>query len=353
MNNLNKIAIAVSVICCSTTASLHAQTAAYNPSWYFAPSVNALDPDSRFGVNKNGSGLGLRLGKPLSDYWDLQLGTTYARTRDNGSRYQQNTLGADMLYMFSRESLRPFILVGAGYQRDKLSGRVGNVVGSSPYLSAGAGLQLALNDQWSLQADYRRVYGFLRSDAFRFDRSNNNYVTVGLNYAFDKPAAPYVRTAMQPEPVRVVVAEAPPAPLPAPIPAAPLPLPAPRFEKFTLSATELFAFDNDKLQMPQPKLDEIASALNRYTDVTNVVITGYADNIGSDKYNQKLSERRAIAVKDYLTGKGVSGNRMRAEGRGEANPVVTCTNKSRPALIKCLEPNRRVEIEQITIERRV
>ncbi len=352
MNNLNKIAIAVSVMCCSTAASLHAQTTAYNPSWYFAPSINALDPDSRFGVDKNGAGLGLRLGKPLSDYWDLQLGTTYARSRNGGSRYQQNTLGADMLYMFSREALRPFILVGAGYQRDKLSGPR-NLVGSSPYISGGAGLQLSLNDQWSLQADYRRVYGFLRSDAFRFDRSNNNYVTVGLNYAFDKPAAPYVRTAMEPEPARVVVAEAPPAPLPAPTPAAPLPPPAPRFEKFTLSATELFAFDRDKLQMPQPKLDEIASALNRYTDVTNVVITGYADNIGSDKYNQKLSERRAVAVKDYLVSKGVSGNRMRAEGRGEANPVVTCTNKNRPALIKCLEPNRRVEIEQITIERRV
>ena len=353
MNNLNKIAVAISVICCSTAASLHAQTTAYNPSWYLAPSVNALDPDSRFRVDKNGSGLGLRLGKPLSDYWDLQLGTTYARTSNNGSRYQQNTLGADMLYMFSREALRPFILVGAGLERDKLSGRAGAFVRSSPYISGGAGLQLSLNDQWSVQADYRRVYGFLRNKSLGFDRSNANYVTVGLNYAFDRPAAPYVRTAMEPEPARVVVAEAPPAPLPAPTPAAPLPPPAPRFEKFTLSATELFAFDRDQLQSPQPKLDEIAGVLNRYTDVTNVVITGYADNIGSDKYNQNLSERRAMAVKNYLVNKGVSGNRMRAEGRGEANPVVTCTNKNRPALIKCLEPNRRVEVEQITIERRV
>jgi OOP family OmpA-OmpF porin len=189
--------------------------------------------------------------------------------------------------------------------------------------------------------------------ALGFDRSNANYVTVGLNYAFDRPAAPYVRTAMEPEPARVVVAEAPPAPLPAPTPAAPLPPPAPRFEKFTLSATELLAFDRDQLQSPQPKLDEIAGVLSRYTDVTNVVITGYADNIGSDKYNQNLSERRAMAVKNYLVNKGVSANRMRAVGRGEAYPVVTCTNKNRPALIKCLEPNRRVEVEQITIERRV
>jgi OOP family OmpA-OmpF porin len=84
-----------------------------------------------------------------------------------------------------------------------------------------------------------------------------------------------------------------------------------------------------------------------------VVITGYTDRLGSDKYNQKLSERRATAVKDYLVGKGVAANRLKAEGKGKANPVVQCNNKKRADLIACLEPNRRVEVEQITIERRV
>ena len=92
---------------------------------------------------------------------------------------------------------------------------------------------------------------------------------------------------------------------PAPVtPVAPLP-PAtqavqPRFERYTLSATDLFAFNSAELQMPQPKLDEIATALNRNREVNNVAITGYADRIGSQQYNLKLSERRAVSVKDYL-----------------------------------------------------
>ncbi len=134
---------------------------------------------------------------------------------------------------------------------------------------------------------------------------------------------------------------------------APPPPPAPRFEKISLSSTELFAFDKSDLRLPQPKLDDIAAALNNNTQIDNVVISGYTDRIGSDKYNQKLSERRASAVKDYLVSKGISANRLSAVGKGKANPIVVCEQKKRPALIECLEPNRRVEVEQITIERRV
>ncbi len=58
-------------------------------------------------------------------------------------------------------------------------------------------------------------------------------------------------------------------------------------------------------------------------------------------------------MRDYLIGKGIAAERLKAYGKGEANPVVTCNDKRRADLIKCLEPNRRVEVEQITIERRV
>lgn len=346
MNNLKTMAIAIALSCGSASLAVHAQTTLYNPSWYIAPSVNAMDPDKRFGVDKNGIGGGFRVGKPLSQYWDLQMGGTYAKTDNDNSRYQQQTLGVDALYMFSRKSFRPFLLAGTGYERDRATTPfLGTRTRTSPYLNAGAGFQVALGEQWAIQADYRRVFGYLSGFNFGFDRAKTDYITVGLTYAFDKPSAPVVRTVQAPEPVREVAPTPPPAPVPTPPP-------APRMERITLSATELFAFDSAQLRLPQPKLDEFASALNANTGINNVMITGYADRLGSDKYNQKLSERRAMSVKNYLTGKGIDAGRLKAEGRGEANPVVMCTDKNRPALIKCLEPNRRVEIEQITIERR-
>ena len=120
-----------------------------------------------------------------------------------------------------------------------------------------------------------------------------------------------------------------------------------------MSATKMFDFDSARLTADTPKLDEIAAALNANPSIDNVVITGYTDRLGSDKYNQKLSERRAAAVKDYLVSKGIPSAKITTIGKGEANPVVTCNNKKRADLIACLEPNRRVEVEQITIERRV
>jgi OOP family OmpA-OmpF porin len=183
-------------------------------------------------------------------------------------------------------------------------------------------------------------------DDFRFSKALTKYVGVSLIYAFNPPPAPYVAPAPAPAPV----AE---APAPAPEPVAPPPPPA-RFEKVTLSATELFGFDSATLTMPQPKLDDIAAALQADPSITDVDIVGYTDRLGSTKYNAKLSQRRADAVRDYLVGKGVDAKRLQTHGKGEQNPIVTdCKQKKKSELIECLAPNRRVEVEQITVERRV
>lgn len=129
--------------------------------------------------------------------------------------------------------------------------------------------------------------------------------------------------------------------------------PPPAIKKtITLSASELFAFGNDSLRMPQPKLDAIAETLlTRGTGGEALVVNGYTDHLGSDAHNLALSQRRAEAVRSYLVRKGVAPNRVSAVGKGEANPVVACDGiKDRTALIACLAPNRRVEIEPLTLE---
>ena len=361
MNKMKSIAAAVALLGCAAAGTALAQRSDddrrdynrdYNPSWYIAPSINAARPDKRFGSDHHSEGFGLRFGKPISQHWDIQFGPTYTRQRYNGVRYQQNTLGADGLYMFSRSRFRPFVLLGGGLEYDKVGiySRGIERDRSSAYVNGGLGFQLALNDRWGMQADVRRAHSFMKSGTFGFSNPNTNTATIGITYAFG--ARPVARPVSRVAPEPVVVAPAPTVVVQAPPPTPPAP-PPPRFERFTLSATELFAFDRAELRMPQTKLDEIAAALNGNTQLTNITVSGYTDRLGSDKYNMKLSQRRADAVKAYLTNKGVAANRLTAIGKGESSPVVQCSNKNRAELIKCLEPNRRVEVEQIVIERRV
>jgi OOP family OmpA-OmpF porin len=96
----------------------------------------------------------------------------------------------------------------------------------------------------------------------------------------------------------------------------------------------------------------MARALNDNPGIASVTITGYTDRLGTDEYNLSLSRRRAEAVKSYLVKQGVAAGRLSAVGRGEKDPVVQCNDKDRAALIRCLEPNRRVEVEQITVEKK-
>jgi OOP family OmpA-OmpF porin len=339
VNNTKKIAVAVAMLC--SAGSVLAQE--INPSWYIQPNVIGVKVDRDFGLDERKAGGGLKFGKPIAPMWDIQMGASHVRAEDGPATYHQTLLGADALLMLSRKNFRPFVLFGIGAERDKVQNRARNVSATNPYWTAGLGFQLGLAPQWALQADLRTVRGQLSSgDNFGFTRSNNKVLTVGVNYAFGRPAPEYVA--------------APPAALPPPLmeqPAPPPPPPPARFEKVTMSATELFAFDSATLHMPQPKLDDIAAALAADPAITDVDITGHADRLGSTSYNQKLSEQRANAVRGYLVAKGIDGKRLKAYGKGESSPVVTCNNKKRADLIKCLEPNRRVGVEQITVERRV
>lgn len=136
---------------------------------------------------------------------------------------------------------------------------------------------------------------------------------------------------------------------PADRPVAPLPKRR-RLESFTLKADTLFAFDKADLSARgKESLDGLVDGLMahaKHKDRT-INVHGYTDRLGSDSYNQRLSERRAQTVRDYLVGKGLPFDQVTAQGHGEADPVTTsCVGESATReLIDCLQPDRRVVID--------
>jgi OOP family OmpA-OmpF porin len=155
------------------------------------------------------------------------------------------------------------------------------------------------------------------------------------------------KPAPQPAPPPPPKPAPPPEPKPAPPPPAPeKPKPAPEkpkpvAEKVTFAADVLFDFDKSVIKPEgKSKLDDISNKV-RGVNLEVVIAIGHADSIGTDQYNQRLSVRRAESVKAYLVSKGIEGNRVYTEGKGEKQPVAD--NKTRDGRAK----NRRVEIEVI------
>ena len=147
----------------------------------------------------------------------------------------------------------------------------------------------------------------------------------------------------KPEPVQAPKA-VPPAPKPVP------PAPKPAAQKVTLAADALFDFDKAVLRSEgKAKLDELAAKI-KDIKLEVIIAVGHADRFGTDKYNQKLSEKRAEAVKAYLVGKGIEPNRVYTEGKGKKQPITKagqCKGSKSKKVIACLQPDRRVEIEVI------
>ena len=156
--------------------------------------------------------------------------------------------------------------------------------------------------------------------------------------------------AIVPKPVAPAPAPAPaarPAPVPAPAPApvarpAPAPAaPAVAATKVTYAADAFFDFDKSALKAEgRAKLDDLVGKIKGIS-LEVIIAVGHTDSVGSDSYNQKLSVKRAEAVKAYLVTKGIEKNRVYTEGKGEKQPVAD--NKTSEGRAK----NRRVEIEVV------
>jgi len=181
-------------------------------------------------------------------------------------------------------------------------------------------------------------------DAYTDGHSNIFFLYV--TYKFDAPplSVAQLKMADVPAPAPVVAQAPPPPPPPAPRPA---PTPAPQLQKITLDSKALFDFDKAVLKPEgEAALDSMVVAkLAQMQKLEVVLVTGHTDRIGTEAYNQGLSERRANTVRDYLVSKGVDKAKIEAIGLGEKQPVVQCDQKNTKDLIACLQPNRRVEVQ--------
>jgi OOP family OmpA-OmpF porin len=351
--NIISIAVAASLGLAAFAASAEDM---YRGAWYALPGVSYMNTDSDLDADNGGGGF-LKFGKELSEHWDIQAGVGYNRASEDtgipgvGGSFKQTTLGVDALYMFSRDKFRPFLLAGLGVARNNVdySHPVEDASDSktSWMANVGLGAQYLFNDNFGLQADLRHQWtrADLTTDNGSFDKNSselvgNTILSLGGIFRFGAPA-PVVAVA-EPAPAPAPVAA--PAPEPAPV-AAPEPC-QPKFETITLQAEKLFGFDKFKLNGDAvTEIDDVVATLKAHPEFDVVVVTGHTDRLGSEQYNQKLSEKRAEAVKQHIVSHGIDASRIRAVGKGEMQPVVACDGvKGRKALVECLSPNRRVVI---------
>ncbi|MES2184071.1 MAG: OmpA family protein [Pseudomonadota bacterium] len=243
------------------------------------------------------------------------------------------------------------VLARAGITNARSDGRFGATGAARvPYASTnpsqratnykfGAGLAYDFSDTLGMRVEAER---FRISDAVG-NKGNIDLLSVGLVYRFGA-------TAQRPpayEPVAIAPASMPPAVRSEPVP---LPPPAPASMKLSLSADALFDFDRATLK-PAGKqaLDKLAADL-RGTQFDTIRVTGHTDRLGPHAYNLELSAQRAEVVGAYLADSaGIAQSRISTRGVDGADPVTRpgdCVgNNPTPALIACLQPDRRVEIQ--------
>ena len=208
-------------------------------------------------------------------------------------------------------------------------------------LKVGLGVQYAFTDALSLRAEIER---YRINDAVG-NKGDVDMASIGLVYRFGGKTPTSVAQTYVPAPL--VVAQ---APAPVYVAPPPPPPPAPMPQKVSFSADSLFDFDSAALKPTgHGEIDKLAADL-RGVDYDVINVTGHTDRIGRQAYNQKLSTQRAEAVSTYLvTSAGIPANKINARGVNGSDPVTKpgdCVGtKVTPALISCLQPDRRVDIE--------
>ncbi|MGK2889126.1 MAG: porin OmpA [Candidatus Malihini olakiniferum] len=288
---------------------------------------------------KSKLGAGAFVGYQANQYLGFELGydwldrLKYAGSATNGAAFKAQgvQLAAKLSYPVMKD-LDVYTRLGAmvwrvdaNYRNNIGTQLSASDTGISPL--AAVGIEYTFDRDWAARVDYQWTNNI--GDAGTVGaRPDNLLMSVGISYRFGQGNAP----------VPVVVA---PAPAPAQVV---------ETKCFTLRSDVLFNFDKDALKPEgRQSLDQLYSQLSNLDPKDgSVVVLGFTDRIGSVEANQALSERRVQNVVSYLGLKGIPANKISARAMGKSNPVTgsTCDNTTpRAALIDCLAPDRRVEIE--------
>jgi len=302
----------------------------------------------------NGIGAGARLGVYVLRNFALEYEGDFTKTKSSrlGDLTALNNRIDGILYFPVSDRLR--FLVGGGwtgtqYHTDTTKNQYdsgGNAV---------VGFKYCMGETWAWRTDVNADFKDPSDQTTSGQRTRTYNFRVGFSrflggHGTNSPC--YIRPPAPPAPPVVIPAPAPepmpPAPVTQPAPAAtPVPTPvqapppAPARRELLVLRGAVFAFDKSNLTAwAKDTLQGAVATLKAHSDA-QVEVQGHTDWIGSDKYNQALSERRANAVKAYLVTQGIAASRITTKGFGESQPIAD--NKT----AKGRAENRRVVIIEI------
>lgn len=290
----------------------------------------------------NYNSFGLRVSKEIMDSLAIQLSYEYAddaKYKNNNQTTDLMRYAANLVYDFKNDSrLTPYSFIGGGYE--KVNNKLADF-DSQTIWNAGLGLRYALNETVSIFTEGRYTYKVETED-------KDKTIGLGLSMKFGGQKA-------QPVVVEEPVVEAPKAvepPKEAPkdsdgdgvideldkCPNTPKGLKVDK-DGCALNFNFHVNFDFDKSDIKSEQKQRVLEFANimKENPLLSATIEGHTDSIGSDAYNEKLSQRRADAVRDALIEEGIDAARLKAVGYGEAKPVADNNTEDGRA------ENRRVE----------
>jgi len=337
----------------------------FDDRWYIDGTIGMnFQDNSRDNYNAPFGMIGV--GKPLSPNWALELNFNDQNPKENhpvtGAHWQQYGISLDALYTFRDvgSNWHPYLRGGIGWQHNSEDFHpfIGDPLATATHKSDNVAAVFGAG----LAAHYGR-YGIRTEVGARWDDYGDSVNAPNRNYFLDLLASVGVTVALGPEPIKAV--EPAPAPVatcadkdsdgdgvndcndkcpnsPAGQTVGPDGCPVP----VTIDLRGVnFDFDKSKLRPDAVAiLNEAIEVLKKYPEL-KVEVAGHTDSIGTDAYNQKLSERRAKAVYDYLTSNGIDAGRLIGpHGYGESRPIAPNTNPDGSDNPEGRAKNRRTEL---------